>query len=217
MVDVMMRWVQGFLTAGCIAVLIWLVSQQDRSRSLEEGSIEQEIVLEVFEEILEPEEKAPDVKKELILKAKTLEMREARQSIRVLFEENKSFRKEVLDLREQIRRLAHSSAQERVENDQLHLQIRELEEGQRSGKLVADSIDTSFKVIDVNEDLGLVVLDQGSAAGIRNRMRFAVLRGGKQLAVLEAVNVRERITGAAIKEIKQGEIIVEGDRVILWK
>ena len=143
-----------------------------------------------------------------------LEIREAKQSVLALVDENKKIRKEVLDLESQIRRLTHSLAEEKLENDRLRIKIGEIQDKRTAVPTPGPSIPEVCEVIDINEELNLVVLNRGSTDGIQHGMQLAVVRDGTVIAQLEAVNVRSRIAGAAIKFLNENETMIPGDRVI---
>lgn len=143
-----------------------------------------------------------------------LEIQVAKQGVLALLSENKKFRKEVLDLEGQIRKLTHSLAEDKLENDRLRLKIGEIQDKRTEVSIPGPSIPEVCEVIDINKKLNLVVLNRGSADGIQHRMQLTVIREGSRIAQLEAVNVRSRITGAAITFLEENETVVAGDRVI---
>lgn len=69
-------------------------------------------------------------------------------------------------------------------------------------------------VVDVKEDLSLVVANIGARQGVKVGMPFQVLRGGEKIADVRAVDVRERIFGAVIQNLKSEKRPVQtGDRL----
>jgi hypothetical protein len=66
-------------------------------------------------------------------------------------------------------------------------------------------------VLDVNPDLRLVVLNIGQLQGARIGMPMVVERGEHVVAELKVVEVRRRICGALIEQMKQGVTLKTGD------
>ena len=232
----MARWAQVVFIVICFATIFGLSLWKTGSRSLEklnnEASAPERLAetpslrvgagrIPVLSMKMASEAKTPQIAENVREIRETaqeeLEIREAKQSVLALLEENKRFRKEVLDLEKQIRRLTHSLAKEKLENDRLRVQIGQFQDRRSAVPVPGSSIPEFCEIIDVNEDLNLVVLDRGSEDGIQHRMQLAVVREGSWVARLEAVNVRSRVTGATIKILKDNETIVPGDRVVPWQ
>ena len=66
-------------------------------------------------------------------------------------------------------------------------------------------------VLDVNPDLRLVVLNIGQLQGARIGMPMVVIRGEHVVAELKVVEVRQRICGALIEQVKEGVTLKAGD------
>lgn len=142
---------------------------------------------------------------------------EAREALKGLLRENENFRKEVLDLKEQIRRLTHFLAEEKLENDRMRLRTYAMESGGLPVSSEAKDLPSSGRVLDVNPELEVIVLDQGSESGVRHGMEFAVVRQERWIGRIRAVDVRERISGAEVIEIFSKDVMVSrGDRVVPW-
>ena len=144
-----------------------------------------------------------------------VETREARLATLALADQNKVLRQEVLELEEQIRQLTVAFASARVESDQLRLQMDHAELGVDglsvpSGLLAKDEIG----IVDVNRSLRMVVIDAGVLRGVRPGMGFDVLREGRYVARLRAVDVRDTVTGAVIEDMEMQRPPIQGDRVI---
>ncbi len=60
-------------------------------------------------------------------------------------------------------------------------------------------IDT-MRVIDVREDLALVVVDAGKKQGLNTGMNLTIRSGARPIAMVRAVDVRDRITGCVIHQ-----------------
>ncbi len=61
----------------------------------------------------------------------------------------------------------------------------------------------SAKVRDVNDGLHLVVLNIGTAQGVRIGMPFLICRGEQPVALVRAADVRETMTGALVERIEK--------------
>ena len=66
-------------------------------------------------------------------------------------------------------------------------------------------------MLDVNPDLRLVVLNIGQHQGARIGMPMVVVRGEHVVAELKVVEVRQRICGALIEQVKEGVTLKTGD------
>ena len=71
-----------------------------------------------------------------------------------------------------------------------------------------------FSVLDVNEGLGMAVVEGGRKQGLRPGMQLAAMRGGKLVARLRLVDVRAGIAGAVVSRAGR-EFPMAGDRVVL--
>jgi hypothetical protein len=67
------------------------------------------------------------------------------------------------------------------------------------------------KVLDVNPNLRLVVLNVGLLQGVRIGMPLVVLRGDRVVAELKIVEVRRRICGALIERVEKKVTLKAGD------
>lgn len=68
--------------------------------------------------------------------------------------------------------------------------------------------------ISVKEDLALVVLNLGSQQGVRVGMPFQVFRGNNLVGTVRVIDVREKISGAVIQNLKsEKERVIVGDRL----
>jgi hypothetical protein len=69
----------------------------------------------------------------------------------------------------------------------------------------------SAKILDVNPNLRLVVLNVGLLHGARVGMPFVVVRGDRVVAHLKVVEVRKQICGALIETIDKAVTLAAGD------
>ncbi len=74
----------------------------------------------------------------------------------------------------------------------------------------------SLYILDVNESLGLAVLDAGKFDALKVGMFFDVVRDDKPIARLRVIDVRDRIAGTQIEEIERRISLEPGDRVLPW-
>jgi len=69
-------------------------------------------------------------------------------------------------------------------------------------------------IVDVKEELSLVVANIGSKQGVKVGMPFQVLRDGEKIADVRVVDVRERICGAVVQNLKsERQPVKTGDRL----
>jgi len=71
------------------------------------------------------------------------------------------------------------------------------------------------RVVDANEPLRYVVLDVGSAQGVRPGMQFSVLEGDEVLAQLRVEDVRETLSGAVVEPVPGARFPAPNDRAIV--
>jgi hypothetical protein len=67
------------------------------------------------------------------------------------------------------------------------------------------------KVLDVNPQLRVAVLDVGAQQGARVGMPFQVWRRDRLVAAVRVVDVRPRVCGAVIEQVEQGQAVRAGD------
>lgn len=69
------------------------------------------------------------------------------------------------------------------------------------------------KVVSINDEMGIVVLNVGTKAGARVGMPFRIVRGGQNIGNVRIVDVREEIAGAAFLDLSLKSVVQVGDRV----
>lgn len=57
-----------------------------------------------------------------------------------------------------------------------------------------------YRILDVNKELGMVVLDGGRQDGLKPGLRFAVMQGDRAVAMVRVVDVRTAVAGAVIRK-----------------
>jgi len=145
---------------------------------------------------------------------------EAEEASRLLFveiEKNEKMRKEMLDLRKQIATLSASLTASSVGVTQ--------EDSPRGGSPKVPSMVVSGssgpglsggQIVNVDPALAYATLNIGANAGIREGMRFAVLREDQMIGRVRVIEVRPRVAGAEIEEANEPGL-QKGDRVVPWK
>ncbi len=69
-------------------------------------------------------------------------------------------------------------------------------------------------VISVNRDLALVVANLGHRHGVKVGMPFRVLRGDAEIGIVRVVDVREKISGAVVQDLRSDTSQIQvGDRL----
>ena len=121
-------------------------------------------------------------------------------------------------LRRQVRMLAEELANARLEADGLKARLDgrayELVAGV-AGRIPQAGIgDKEFRVLDVNRELGMVILDGGRRDGLKPGLQFAVIGKDRAVATVRIVDVRAAVAGAVIQELGRGGPSVH-DRAVL--
>jgi hypothetical protein len=140
--------------------------------------------------------------------------REALLAAPLLAAENARLREQVAALEELVGELTVSLAEARFERDRLDVQVERLPAAAAGP---AELAATAMAVLDANRGLGLVVLDAGTAAGVRPGMVFGVLRADEVIARVRTVDVRERIAGAKVEALTSDVYPERGDRAVVWR
>jgi replication fork clamp-binding protein CrfC len=138
--------------------------------------------------------------------------------LQLLNKEKEAYREQLLQLTETMLRYVKSTqnadpharaeveAQLRSTNQLLMAQDAPSEEGR------PDLMDG--KVLSVKEEWSLVVGNLGAQQGVKIGMPLRVVRGGKTVATLRVVDVREKISGAVIQELDSEKVKIKvGDRL----
>ena len=128
--------------------------------------------------------------------------------------ENSLLRSEVEDLRRRNAKLGEALAAAQAALDRRE-ERRAREEGAAREPVPDAPIEST--VVDVNPELGMVVLDAGSRDGMRYGLALSVLRDRRRVAGIRVVDVRERIAGAVVEETARGEAPQTGDRAVLTR
>ena len=109
--------------------------------------------------------------------------------------------KEVLDLREQIGTLALSLAHRAADEDYARFDA------------VPGNAE-EFRVRAHDAEMGWVILDAGAGSGVAPGQRFDIYRGERWVARVRTADVRQRVAGAWVEEVKTGWTPEPGDRAV---
>lgn len=147
----------------------------------------------------------------------SLELEEARSTVRSLADRNEKLLKEKLDLQTQVASLSSSLALLQAELDRQRAQRDAdsmgppLSVGLEDGRTLFDA-----RVADANDRLHMIVLDVGRQHGVRHGTAFSVVRGGIQIGRVRVLDVRDTVSGAWVEETLAENFPQKGDRLILW-
>ncbi len=128
----------------------------------------------------------------------------------------KKYLKENLELKKRNRILNDSLNKLRAEYNKLKAILHESDQeavGMRSN--TREGIKKSVRVVDVNPELGLVVLDAGVRQGLRLNVEYRVVRNEAIIAQLRVVDIRETIAGALVEKMSHQGLPRIGDAAIL--
>jgi hypothetical protein len=125
----------------------------------------------------------------------------------------------VADLRRQVEYLADALAAARQANDGLEARLARqtltgdavLAEG---ADVVAQALARGIRLVDVNRDLRMVVLNAGRGQGLAPGMLFSVVQGDRAIARVRVVDVRRALAGAVIEDVEWRAFPAPGDRVL---
>jgi len=139
---------------------------------------------------------------------------EARLVTRHLATENARLREELEIRDKRLRKLSEALAAA-----QARLDSRESERAAAESAVSGRSRDAAVSawVMDVNPDLGMVVLSQGARQGVRYGLPLVVTRDRRKVASVRVVDVRENISGAVVVETARKEYPRTGDRAALMR
>jgi hypothetical protein len=127
---------------------------------------------------------------------------------------------DVESLRRQVKYLSESLAGARAESDALRSQLdrKRFDEAGGDGAEMAlngaGSLGRDCKILEINEDLGIVVLNAGRRQGIRPGLQFTVMREARAIARVRVINVRAMIAGAVLQKVN-GSYPRAQDRAVL--
>jgi hypothetical protein len=108
-------------------------------------------------------------------------------------------------LRRQVKYLTEALAKAKADTDNLRARLdkRAYEAaGGRGGSPVSPASvrEKEYRILDVNKDLGMVVLDGGRQDGLKPGLQFAVIQKDRAVATVRVVDVRAAVAGAVIQK-----------------
>lgn len=127
-------------------------------------------------------------------------------------------------LRRQVNYLTEALARTKAEVDGLNARLdnRANDAAGGGGEELSDAEllrDKKYKILDVNKELGMVVLDGGRRDGIVPGLQFAVIQGDRAMATVRVVEVRMAVSGAVLQNaglafprVGDRAIVVTGSR-----
>ncbi len=123
-------------------------------------------------------------------------------------------------LRNQVKYLAEALALAKAETDRLRARLdgraSETAAG-RSGRPVnpAGVEKKEFRVLDVNKELGMVILDGGRQDGVKPGLQFAVMQEDRAVATVRVVDARTAVAGAVIQKTSRAFPRVQDRAVVV--
>lgn len=121
----------------------------------------------------------------------------------------------------QLRYLSAALAAVQSENDSLRARLDGKALGSAPAAVPGEAAATrlmegSARLLEVNRELGMLVMDTGARQGVRAGMVLMVMREKRSLARVRVVDVRRRVAGAVIEELLSGAPYPgPGDRLVL--
>ena len=113
-------------------------------------------------------------------------------------------RDEVTRLIRQVSYLSEALAASKAEADVLRAQVdarASVGAGDRGVILPGVALsEKEYRVLDVNKELGMVILNGGKQDGVKAGMQFAVIEQGRAVAQVRIVDVRAAVAGAVVQE-----------------
>jgi cell shape-determining protein MreC len=124
--------------------------------------------------------------------------------------------RQLADRNATIRRLTNELAGARTESDSYQRLWKEAQLRAAGGASASATLDAA-RVVAVNWNLRLVVLNVGQARGTRVGMPVVVLHGDRVIAELRVVEVRKKICGAVIEKLENHVTLNAGDSARVTK
>ena len=127
---------------------------------------------------------------------------------------------EAASLRKQVAYLTRALAAARAEADVLRARLERREMAEFKGSaadtdLSARVMEGGLRVLDVNRDLRMLVVNAGARHGLRSGMAFMAVREDRTLARVVVVDVRTDVAGAVVEDLETGAYPMPGDRLVM--
>jgi len=125
----------------------------------------------------------------------------------------------IRSLRRQVSSLSAALVDSKIELDFLKAELKRRVNGEAD---VADSVSDDaasirgkeYRILDVNKELGMVILNGGRRDGVKPGLMFDVINEDKSLTTVRVVDSRSAIAGAVIQNMSRGLPKVQ-DRAVL--
>lgn len=136
---------------------------------------------------------------------------QAIRELRVLKEKHQAAIEQLLKLSEAITILVKTSGEIKTEA-RVAVEAELRETAQILGVPAVQGLEANLqdaRVVDYKEDLSLIVVNVGTANGVKVGMPFKILRDGQLIGNAKVIDVRERISGAVIQNLSSDNTRVE--------
>ena len=111
-------------------------------------------------------------------------------------------------LKRQVTYLGEALATAKAEVDALKAQLDERTKPAARGTEIeapgAAVREKEYRVLDVNDELGMVILDGGRRDGLKPGLLFAIIEQGRAVAKVRIVDVRTAVAGAVVQDVSLG-------------
>ncbi len=121
--------------------------------------------------------------------------------------------------------LIEALAEARAEADSLKARLEALQFGRHDAAWTPDtvvgSLDAvameSLRILDINRELRMVIINGGRREGLRAGMRFILMRDGQETAQVRVIDVRHAVSGAVIEREQSRRSASTSDRPMLLR
>jgi hypothetical protein len=136
-----------------------------------------------------------------------------------LFEENRDLRSRLEVKEREVEALQRQLAETMTQLDLTRVpkpesRVAEAVSANAGDGVMVDEI-SRVRVLEINRDMQVAVVSGGRRAGMKNGMRFYVLRDDRMIGQLKVIEVRDNVAGGLIERVEKGSFPETGDRLIL--
>ena len=103
--------------------------------------------------------------------------------------------------------------QKRSEYEAVHRSTREYLEGRGAARFTIGRDLKEGQILDVNKELGSVIMNLGQTQEVKIGMPFRVFRDNLLIGKLKVLQVREHVSVALIERVEKGNELKIGDRI----